>query len=94
MDHIVKRVTDIAEQLVTVADEGYSLKDVTRIWGDIPTDDEAEMNYLESAGQSILEISSLVDQTFPNLSRPQRTAKKYRLMAKLLNLKADQLDKY
>jgi hypothetical protein len=94
MDHIIKRVADITEELISVADEGYSLKDVTRIWGNIPVDDEEGMTYLEAANQCILEISNLVNQRYPNLSKTERLAKKYRLMAKLLELKADQLDKY
>jgi hypothetical protein len=88
---LVKRVSQITTQLVDISQEGYDLKELTRIWSMIPIGED-NMAYLESVSQCILEVSTLVDQKFGNLTQNQRSAKKYRLMARLLNIKADELD--
>jgi hypothetical protein len=73
--------------------EGYDLKEVITIFKSIPLKDDGSLTYLEEASRCILETSNLVDDTFPELSNTQKLVKKYRLMSKLLLLKAAQLDK-
>lgn len=94
MGDLIKHVTEVTTVLSDLAQkDGYNLKELTRIWVMLPIDDSQGITYLEAASQSILEAAALVDNTFPTLEYHQKTAKKYRLMAELLRLKADQLDK-
>jgi hypothetical protein len=51
------------------------------------------VTYLEKASQSILDLSNLIDITFPTLAKDERVAIKFKVMASLLNLKADQIIK-
>lgn len=90
---LIKHITEVTTELCSIAEEGYNLADLTKIWAALPMEDSEGITYLEVASQCILEVSSLVDNTFPNLNKNQKVAKKYYLMAKLLTLKADQLIK-
>lgn len=91
MTDLIRSVTQVTSELSCLAKEGYDLEDVTRIWAELPLQDSEGLSYLEAASQCILEVSNLVDKTFPKLDNNQSIAKKYLLMAKLLTLKADQL---
>ncbi|MFH0937314.1 MAG: hypothetical protein V1808_03390 [Candidatus Daviesbacteria bacterium] len=66
-------------------------KPLIEIYNLLPIGDMGEMSYLETAGQCILEVSSLVNDTFPNLAQGEKTAQKMRLLGKLLLLKANYL---
>lgn len=92
MNDLIKKVTNVTNRLMEISREGYDLEQLTRIWAMLPVEDDEGMSYLESASQCILEVSSLVNESFPKEGATERTARKYRLMASLLNLKADQLD--
>lgn len=91
MTDLIRSVTEVTNELSSLAKEGYDLEDVTRIWAELPLEDSEGLTYLESASQCILEVSNLVDKTFPGLDKNHSVAKKYLLMAKLLTLKANQL---
>lgn len=91
MSDLVNRITKVTNQLLEIAEEGYDLKELTRIWVMLPIEDNEGITYLEIASQCILEVSSLVDQSFPDFAKNEKIAKKYYLMAKLLTLKADQI---
>ncbi len=92
MQQLIQTVTDVTYKLADIAqEEGYDVKEITKIWATLPTSDTDEMTYLEAAGQAALEVSSLVDEKYIQLPRSQRLAKKYRLMSYLLAAKAELL---
>ena len=65
--------------------------ELNKIWNNIPDQDEGS-DYLERTCISLLGLSDLVDDNFQKIPSNKKLAKKYRLMAKLLSLKAEQLD--
>lgn len=90
---ITQKIEKITLELAQMAQVGgFNLKEVMEIWQTVPVDDRAEMTYLELAGKCILEVSSLVDKTYPSLSVLERRAKKLKLMSQLLALKAEELE--
>lgn len=89
---VVKRVEQVTVILCEIAKEGgFDLPELAKIWATLPIDESGGMTYLEAASQCIIEVSALVDQTFPDVPYSLRVAKKFRLMSQLLSLKADQL---
>lgn len=94
MKQIIAEVTEITSKLCQISlGNGVDLIKVAEIWALLPIEDAEGITYLEAASQCILEVSSLIDSQFPNLSKDQRTAKKFYLMAELLKLKANQLER-
>lgn len=85
ISHILAELTKIAEE------ERCDLGRLVKILLALPFKEEEGMNYLEAASQCILDISCLVDETFPALPSLGRVAIKYRLMGKLAVLKAEQI---
>ncbi|MBI2021496.1 hypothetical protein HYS93_01285 [Candidatus Daviesbacteria bacterium] len=92
MRKIIEQITDTTYKLSQIAQEGYEVGEIAKIWSIIPIGDSEDITYLEATSRCVLEVSELVDKKFPELTRLQRTAKKFRLMAKLLDSKADLLD--
>lgn len=89
---IAQKVVKVTTCLTDIAkEEGIEVNRLAQIWALLPIEDSEGMTYLESASQCILEVSALVDQSLPNLTSNQKTALKFRVMAKLLLLKAEQL---
>lgn len=89
--HIVQKVGEATVGLCQIAKEyGMDIGDLSKIWAALPIDDQDGMTYLELADLCILEVSRLVDNNYSSLTSSQRTAKKFKLMSCLLNLKADQ----
>lgn len=89
---VVRRVEQVTVILSKIAkEEGFDLSELAQIWATLPIDESGGVTYLEAASQCIIEVSSLVDKTFPAVSYSERIAKKFRLMSQLLSLKADQL---
>lgn len=72
-------------------EEGIPEVELSRIFFSLPIGDNEEITYLEAANQCIIDISNLVDTTYPDLNQIQKVATKLRLMGKLLSLKAQQL---
>ncbi|RJO60723.1 hypothetical protein C4544_04600 [candidate division WS5 bacterium] len=92
MTPTVKKVEEVVINLTNLAqEEQIPVVELVRIWAALPTEDTEGMTYLEVAGQCILEVSNMVNKNFPNLSVVDKTARKYRLMGKLLVIKADQV---
>lgn len=90
---VVQRVEEVTSYLSQMAKEGgFDFSELTNIWARLPIKDDEGMTYLEAASQCILEVSNLVDKTYPELSQHQRVAKKFKLMSQLLALKAGQLE--
>jgi hypothetical protein len=94
MTDFIRRVAEVTTKLAHICQPGMSLTQITAIWAKIPIGDLEDMNDLESVNECILDISNLVDTNFPHLMKPERTAKKYRLMSELFSLKAELLEKY
>lgn len=72
-------------------EEGLSEKELSQIYSLLPAGNSSDITYLDAAGKCILYASDVVDETYSGLDRIQKTAIKFRLMSKLLNLKAEQL---
>lgn len=70
---------------------GFPVQNLFNIWLKLPTGDHLETTYLDAANQCILELSELVDSTYPGLIREQRVSLKLRLMGELLKLKAEHI---
>lgn len=70
---------------------GFPFDNLFIIWSKIPTGDQLETTYLEAANQCILELSDLVDLTYPGLIREQKISLKLRIMGDLLKLKAEHI---
>lgn len=90
---ITTQITQIALRLTRLAEQGYSLQAVAELWASIPEGDTEGLTYLEAAAQCVLTASDIVNKTCPDLPANQKTAKKYSLMADLLQLKAEQLNR-
>ncbi len=92
MQQLIQTVSNVTFRLADIAQqEGYDLKELTKIWATLPIADTEEMTYLEAAGQSALEVSNIVDSKYAQLPRNHRLSKKYKLMSELLAAKADLL---
>lgn len=90
---LIQRVEKVTLELCQISKEGgYDTWGLAKIWASLPVGDDEGITYLETASQCILEVSNLVDQSYPNLSQHQRVAKKFKLMSQLLALKAEQLE--
>ncbi len=89
---ILEQVSQITLRLAEIAQEGYSVTEITKIWVDLPTGDLDGTSDLEAATKCILEVSNLVDKRYADLPINLKVAKKLKLMASLLDLKADQLN--
>lgn len=93
MNEINQRVAEVTFGLSRLSREGFDVSDLAKIWVLIPSGDPSDgKDYFHNAFQSIQAVSILVDNQFPQLSRGARTAKKLRLMAGLLELKATQVE--
>ena len=89
---LIQKIEIVTTRLSKIAkEEGFEVGDLAKIWVALPLEDNEGITYLEVASQCILEVSGLVDRTFPQFSYSQKIAKKYTLMAGLLKLKAEQL---
>lgn len=89
---VIQRVEQVTVELHRIAkEENLDLMELTKIWVALPIDESGGMTYLEAASQCIIDVSNLVDTVYPNMVNNERTAKKFRLMSKLLALKANQL---
>ncbi len=89
---VMDKVEKITAGLLQIAQRGgYSLPQIVEIWSSIPTRDSTETTYLEDANRTILSVTDLVDQTYPQLPQEVRAVRKLGLMGELLSLKADQL---
>ena len=73
-------------------DESLDIQQLASLLKKLPVDDTEEITYLEIAGECVMEVSSLIDDKYPELPRNQRMVKKYKLISKLLALKAEQLE--
>lgn len=92
MDNLPTNLAALHYKINQIAqEEGYQSNKLSQIYFQLPIADSEGMTFLESAGQCILETSSLVDQTYPNLPHKILVAKKFKLLSKLLSLKAAQL---
>lgn len=92
MQDIAQNPEKIDSQLEKICEEEMcSLDEIIEVWINIPNKNE-EMDYLEKACMCFLGISDLVDGNFQKFTPNKRLAKKYRLIAKLLKLKARQLE--
>lgn len=90
---LVKKVTEVTVGLSQIAkDEGLDLHELAEVWAALPIEENEGMTYLEAASQCILDVSALVDRIYPARPSSKRTALKFRVMSKLLALKAEQLD--
>lgn len=92
MNNLNQRITEVTMGLSRLSQEGFDIVEITKIWAKIPDGNPENEDYLDLANQCILEVSSLVDSRFPNLSTGLKTAKKLRLLASLLDLKANQIE--
>jgi hypothetical protein len=82
----------LASKIEKIAqEEGFKAADLTKILVALPIGDSENMTYLEDAGKCILDTSNLVDEAYLGLPQNQKTAKKFKLMGKLLLLKAEVL---
>ena len=92
MTDLNQRVTEVTFGLSRLSREGFDIADLVRIWAKIPDGniENEDTNYL--ATECIREISQLVDAQFAGLPKGAKTAKKLRLMAGLLELKATQVE--
>lgn len=90
---VIKKVEAATAQLSLISkQESIDIEQLVKLLSALPLEDNEGITYLEAAGQCILDTSNLVDSLFPHLNYSQRLAKKYRLMGKLLNIKADQIE--
>ncbi len=88
----LETMEDIDPKLNQICEEEMcNINQVEKVWPTIPVNDQ-EPYYFENACLSLLQISTLIDDEFQGLAPNKRLAKKYRLMAKLLGLKAQELD--
>lgn len=85
MDQKLPEITQISDEL------GCSEAEINDVLLSLPTGDVEEVTFLDGAGQWILEVSSLINDKFPNLTPDDRTAKKFKLMGKMLELKAEEM---
>lgn len=69
-------VTQISQEI------GCSEGEITDVLLSVPTGDVEDLTFLDAAGQWILEVSSLINDKFPNFTPEERTAKKFKLMGK------------
>lgn len=89
MDNLPQKVTTNLSQIAF--EENCNVDELVKIWTILPIGDSEELTYLEEANECILEASNMVDRIGIDLPQNQKTAKKLRLMGKLLILKAEQL---
>jgi flagellar biosynthesis component FlhA len=81
----------LSDQFKDLIDEGVSKEELVEILTTIPDIDDQDPSFLELAARCILEVSSLVDDTYSELNRRARLIKKYSIMSKLLAAKVQDL---
>lgn len=90
---MVKQVETVTLRLAEISkSEGIDVDVLAKIWAALPLEENGGITYLEVASQCILEISAAVDQVCVDRPYQQKIFKKYKLAARLLDLKADQLE--
>ncbi|EKD91381.1 MAG: hypothetical protein ACD_30C00015G0001 [uncultured bacterium] len=93
MSEINQRITEVTLGLSRLSKEGFDIVELAKIWAQIPNSTQLEsFDYYESARNCIENVSTLVDNQFPALPNGLKTAKKLRLLAGLLELKAAQIE--
>lgn len=93
MTELTQRVTEVTLGLSRLSKEGFDIVELAKIWAKIPTSTHLESkDYFDSARQCIEDVSALVDSQFPGLPQGIKTAKKLRLLAGLIEIKATQIE--
>ncbi len=93
MQEINQRITEVTIGLSRLSNEGFDIVELAKIYSQIPSSTSlVSADYYESARQCIENVSILVDNQFPSLPNGLKTAKKLRLLAGLLELKATQIE--
>lgn len=84
-------ISDINQQFREFIDQGIKEEALKELFCLIPNTDDQDPHSLESSTRCILEVSNLVDDTYPHLNRGERLQKKYTIMARLLEIKVHDL---
>lgn len=90
---VIGQVEVTVERLAELARKTKcDVNDLITVWSSIPVKNEAGSDSLAESGEAIIAVSDAVDKRYPNMSAHEKTALKFRIMAELLNSKAELLD--
>jgi hypothetical protein len=90
--HVVRKVETTFEKLSQLAEHTKcDINDLITVWTKIPVKNNDGADSLIESGEAIIAISEAIDKKYPNLVANEKTALKLRVMAIILNLKADLL---
>lgn len=94
---MVRKTGETIVELTELAEEtGCDIADLVVVWSKIPVENQEGSDSLAESGEAIIALSDAVDKAvdkrYPGMPAHEKTAKKLRIMAKLINSKAELLE--